>query len=312
MDSKAETHISDPIVVTGLGHKILKPHSESSNGNGQIGEEVLSYLKSKKMRKFMGKQDLLSVIASGLAVGESGIDASILKERAGVYLTVGYIPFEHSDIEPLAENSVRDGQFSMEMFSTVGIEQVNPLLTFRCLPNMPIFHASLNLGIQGPYFVTYPGPGQFYIAMEQAISALNCGQIDFALLGAVADQNNFLVNYHFKRLSHCKSWTLSDVGAFLCLERKSFAEKRSAPIRLELLSNEILYKPVPTMQGMKELSENFEIEGEPFLEEGFGYLGPASLPIHLSLALAKGGRGRLNHSLEAMDGIFGSSVWQIT
>ena len=259
----------------------------------------------------MGKQDLLSVIAAGMAVKESGIDVSCLKERAGIYLTVGYIPFEQSDIEPLAENSVKDGQFSMEMFSTVGIEQVNPLLTFRCLPNMPAFHSSLNLGIQGPYFVTDPGPGQFYIAMEQAIFALSSNQIDFALLGAVADQNNFLVNYHFKRLSHSKNWALSDIGAFLCLERKSSAEKRSAPIRFELLSNEIRYLPVPSSQGMKESSEKFEIGGQPLSNEGLGYLGPASLPVHLSLALARGGSGPLNHTLESMDGISGSSLWQI-
>ena len=97
----------------------------------------------------------------------------------------------------------------------------------------------------------------------------------------------------------------------MILERKSSAEKRSAPIRCELLSNEIRYLPVPSSQGMKESSEKFEIGGQPLSNEDLGYLGPASLPVHLSLALARGGSGRLNHTLESMDGISGSSLWQI-
>ena len=116
--------------------------------------EVLPWLKSRKMRKYMGKQDELAVIASGKAFRMAGIADADARERVGIYLCVGYIPFERADIEALTTHSIRGGRFSMELFSTAGIEQVNPLLTFRCLPNMPIFHVSLNFGICGPYFVT--------------------------------------------------------------------------------------------------------------------------------------------------------------
>ena len=49
---------------------------------------------------------------------------------------------------------------------------LNPLLTFRCLSNMPAFHVSVNFDVQGPYFVTYPGAGQLYLALEEAVDAL--------------------------------------------------------------------------------------------------------------------------------------------
>lgn len=52
-------------------------------------------------------------------------------------MCVGFIPFERTDIETIAQHSTQDGTFSMARFSTEGMAQVNPLLTFRCLPNMP-------------------------------------------------------------------------------------------------------------------------------------------------------------------------------
>jgi 3-oxoacyl-(acyl-carrier-protein) synthase len=149
-----------------------------------LGGEVLPFLKSRKMRKYMGKQDELAVIAAGEALRMSGIATPMLEAdeaKTGVYLCVGYIPFERADIDALTSGSIRDGEFSMECFSTVGIEQVNPLLTFRCLPNMPIFHVSLNFGLRGPYFVTYPGIGQLYLALELAATALRSGEIDCTL-----------------------------------------------------------------------------------------------------------------------------------
>ena len=175
-----------------------------------------SYLKSRKQLKFMGKQDQLAVVAASQAAARAGLTPQQLAS-AGLYLVVGHIPFEEEDMLPLARESTEDGLFSMERFSSNGLDQVNPLLTFRCLPNMPAFHVSLNLGIQGPSFTTYPGLGQFYQALEQALWALHEGQIDVALVGAVADQNNFLVDYHWGR--HGILSERHDVAGFLCLQR---------------------------------------------------------------------------------------------
>lgn len=45
-----------------------------------------------------------------------------------------------------------------------------------------------NFDIKGPHFVTGPGPGQFYLALEQAWLALRTGAIDAALVGGVTLQ----------------------------------------------------------------------------------------------------------------------------
>lgn len=152
-------------------------------------EDVRPFLRSPKMLKFMGKQDRLAVIAAKRAVGERP-----LPELTGIYLAVGTIPFDLADLEPLARESVSNERFCMQAFSTRGLDQVNPLLTFRCLPNMPAFHVSLNLAVQGPYWVSYPGVGQFYQGLEQAVADLEAGAVDAALVGGVCDRDNFLVS----------------------------------------------------------------------------------------------------------------------
>jgi 3-oxoacyl-(acyl-carrier-protein) synthase len=258
-----------------------------------VQDEVLPWLKSRKMRKYMGKQDELALIAAGRALANAKVDIED-GSRIGVYLCIGYIPFERADIDAITAGSLRDGQFSMARFSTVGIEQVNPLLTFRCLPNMPAFHVSLNLGLRGPYYVTYPGIGQFYLALEAAAGALLAGEIDYALVGGVADQRNFLVEYHFSRLPQCTALERQDAAALLCLETRAHAADRRAPARAELLDLEVSYEPHDPLA-----APSFEFDDDA--------LGPASL----ACALHEAGAGEFTHRARTRDGFRVQSRWSV-
>jgi 3-oxoacyl-(acyl-carrier-protein) synthase len=274
--------------------------------------DVGPWLKSRKMRKFMGKQDMLATIAAGLAIRDARLEEAWLKERTGVYMSVGYIPFERSDIEPIARASTKEGRFSMDLFSTAGFEQANPLLTFRCLPNMPIFHVSLNYGICGPYFVTYPGVGQFYVALEQAVTALRNGEVDAALVGAAADQANFLVRHHFARLPHSVNTVFADAGAFICLEKRSTAESRSATVKAELLDYAVHYEPFDPRESVVPFQEEINVSGKRKPADAMGYLGPTSLPVSLDCAHSAGEGGELQHSTQTMDGFRTASRWRLS
>jgi 3-oxoacyl-(acyl-carrier-protein) synthase len=245
------------------------------------------------MRKYMGKQDELAVVAAGRALRNAAMEVQD-GARIGVYLCVGYIPFERADIDAITAGSLRNGRFSMEQFSTIGIEQVNPLLTFRCLPNMPVFHVSLNFGLRGPYFVTYPGIGQFYLALEAAASALGSGEIDCALVGGVADQRNFLVEYHFSRLPQPTALERHDAAAVLCLETRAHAADRGAPRRAELLELEVSYEPHDPL-------------GAPPADFDDDALGPASLGCALHDATGK----ELVHAARTRDGFRAQSRWSL-
>ena len=205
MDTPLTARLRDPVSLVGLACC-------------QDPQEASGWLKTRKMIKFMGKQDRLAVAAAALAAKQAGLSQETLQHRTGLYLVSGHIPFAEEDMLPLAQHSTDTaGAFSMELFSGVGLDQVNPLLTFRCLPNMPIFHVSYNLGIQGPSMTSFPGLGQFYQVLEQALWALHEDEIEVALVGAVADQNNFLVDYHWSRVGAREP--RPDAAGFLVLRK---------------------------------------------------------------------------------------------
>ncbi|MBI3894034.1 MAG: hypothetical protein HY303_21150 [Candidatus Wallbacteria bacterium] len=269
--------------------------------------DPLPYLEVKKNRKFMGIQDDLAVVTAGLALASAGLGAARPGEAAGLYLAVGYIPFEQEEIEALLAGSVEAGQFSMARFSTTGIRAVKPLITFRCLPNMPAFHISSNFDVQGPYFVTYPGPGQFYLALEAACTALRRAEIEYALVGGVADQQNFLVRHHFSRLdSTSKAPPLADAAGCLVLETEPHALRRDARVRARLETLELSYEPADPREVARRTREEFTgCAAEPW------DLGPASLPATLDRAASESREGplRLRHELQAADGMRGESEW---
>ncbi len=183
----------------------------------------------------------------------------------------------------------------MERFSTHGYGSVNPLLTFRCLSNMPAFHVSVNFDLQGPYFVSYPGPGQFYQALEEARAALAERRVDVALVLGVAHQQNFLVRHHFSRLVPPELDRVDAAGC-LVLERPGAAASRGAAIRGRLVDCRCDYRPF----------NPFEESVAPEEAGADRVHGPASLPV----ALATAAPGPLRHTLRSRDGIVASSLWE--
>ncbi len=286
-------------MVTGLGHVVI--------GAGDPPCDPMPYLRVKKLRKYMGVQDDLAVVAAARALESAGLLARSasegLGERTGLYLAVGYIPFEQADLDPLLAASLdADGHFSMEAFSTAGFRAVNGLLTFRCLPNMPAFHVSTNFDIQGPYFVTYPGPGQFYVALEEAVMALEEGAIDVALVGGVAHQRNFLVESHFARIE--PGIRLIDAAGFLILERESHARLRCSAVCSRLTELTVEYTPHDPFGESRRFEDRFNGLDMTIIDQP----GAASLP--LTLCFGARALPLVRHSTSCRDGIRAASVWR--
>ena len=268
------------------------------------GGDPTPFVRLRKLRKFMGRQDDLAVVAAGRALASASL-AAPLGERCGLFLTVGYIPFETEDIDRLLEASLDDERFSMARFAANAFGAINPLLTFRVLPNMPAFHVSLNFDIQGPYAVSYPGIGQFYTVLEEAWAALESGAIDVALVGGVADQRNFLVEHHFSRLDPpVDAARLANVGAFLTIERAVDARARGAAVRARLTDYGLTYAPVEpfTATTPAEWVSCQGVCGSDAL-----HAGPASLALTLSETAA----GRVIHRARTRDGFTAESTWEI-
>jgi len=288
------------IVVTGVSSVALGPSDPATL-------DPSAYLRSKKTRKFMGTQDDLAVLAAGGALTQAGLAAGALGERAGLFAVVGYIPFNREDIEPVLADSLEGERFSMARFSSGGFQRAHPLLTFRCLPNMPAFHVSANFNVQGPYFVSYPGVGQVYAALEEACGELDSGRIDVALAFGVAHQRNFLVQHHFSRIEPpVTAFALWDAGACVILERAEHAAARGARARAQLL--ELAQRYTPHSPISEQTAQREHATGAALRD---GALGPASLFTLLSDALCTGKTGEIVHTVDTRDHLSAQSRWRV-
>jgi 3-oxoacyl-(acyl-carrier-protein) synthase len=302
MDKTFEIRPANFIVVTGLGLEISSPAADFLTGKHPVISErdlfhdpdPREFLVRPKTLKFMSKQDRLALVAAGKALRGSGIDPESLKTSCGLFMAVGYIPFRREEAEMISAHAQEDGQFSMDRFTTDAFDRVNPLLAFSCLPNMPGHHVSANFDLQGEYFMTYPGMPEFFLALQEAVGHLQAGDMDFALVGGVADQNNFLVQNHFRKYRPGQPFMDADVSAFLVLERVAQAEKRGKAPLLYLRSLEVCVN----------LENSVLCKENPTLE-----MGPAELPARLCL-LGRDHQGYFNHAHHAHDHIF-KSTWEV-
>jgi hypothetical protein len=282
----------------------------SSSPRGRLACDLAPYLRIRKSRKFMAPQDELAVIAAGRALESAGLLHESLGEETGLFMAVGYLPFAQEEIDTLLRASIDEDEFSMAKFSTAGMDSVNPLLTFHCLPNMAAFHVSVNFEIQGPYVVTYPGPGQFYLALDEACQALSSGRAQVALVMGVAHQRNFLVEHHFARVKNpVPSERLANAAGCIVLESHTHLAQRGGRVRGRLRVCDIRYK-------VHDPFEESPLPGETFLgpesvsAESYGCLGAASLPVFLSLALS-GDTKHIHHQVQSRDGLVAASHWEL-
>ena len=287
MDPRPQAADHDPVVVTGAGHVRGAPCDPTP------------WLKVRKNRKFMGVQDDLAVAAAGQALRAAGLESAALGERAGIYMSVGYVPFEREHLDLLRASSVdAEGRISPLRFSRDAFAALNPLLTFRCLSNMPAFHLSVNFDVQGPYLVSYPGAGQLYLALEEAVEALRTRQVDVALVCGVAHQRNALVEHHFSRLDPpAAAERLLDGAGCLVLEMARHAGERA---RARLRALEVAYTPAHPFEDTLVADERAWGARLPD-----GLLGPASLPVLVSLGLG----AEIRHQVHTADGVHGVSTW---
>ncbi|MBI2520862.1 MAG: hypothetical protein HYV97_10610 [Bdellovibrio sp.] len=217
--STIKTTQSEQVEISILGFGQVIPEGMSFNAcpNRETKIDFGTILKDRKASKFFSKQDSLALLACHQAWSMSNIVDPNYHDRTGIYLCVGILPFEDKPLQKIAELSQTDGMLDMQKSSTDSFNAMNPLLTFKCLPNMPLYHVSATLGITGRYFMTYPGIPEWFSALERAVFDLQSGLVDYAIVGAAADQNNYLVQHHIRRIRPDLLDKLVDVSSAMVL-----------------------------------------------------------------------------------------------
>lgn len=291
-----------PLAMVSLDSKIVVTGAGSAEPGGE--GDARDFLRTPKMRKLLGVWDALAILAASRAIEAAGLPPS-LGEKAGLFVTVGHVPLRKDILDSLLEDSLdENGDFSVPLHAKGGYLNFNPLWTFRSLTNAPAFFVSACFDLQGPYFVTFSEPGQFYLALEEGILALREGRAEIAVVGATVDQDNYMVQFHFERTRPpVPKEELRDGAGFLVLETAEGAAARGAPVLAELDLFEIAYHNHDPLVESFPQEERFEPAG-PCSD---AYWGPASLPI----SIAKAGAGPLVHTLRSRDGIHARSRWEV-
>lgn len=263
------------------------------------GEDPAPWLSNPKEAKYLGLQDRLAVVAAGRAA--KGL--ALPRERTGLYLAVGHLPFELADIERVLSASLdEDGQFSSQRFTTAGWTRARPLLAFKCLPNLAAYHVSSALGVEGPCAVGYPGPAQLHGALDEALWALAQRRIEVALVGGVAAQRNWLVEHHHARIAPAvPAERLVDAAGFLVLVRP---DAGGLPFEVQPLAKLMAlgaeYRPFDPRSGVPAWEET---PGDSLQR------GPAALPAALGRTLERGS-WPLRHEVRGQDGARCWSHWE--
>ena len=258
------------LAVTGCGH-VVGPDCDST-----------PVLKSRKMRKFMGRQDELAVIAAVRAVEAAALPKA-LGERCGLYLSVGFIPFEACGSRDARRGLDCGGSVVDGAFFDDGVSRAEPA------PDVPLpaEHAGVSRLAQSRRAGPVPG----WVSGHRPVlsgprrsrrAALDDGTIDLALVGGVADQDNVLVQHHFSRIDGpIHASTLTSAAGFLVLERQADADRRGAAWRARPIACEIRYRPADPFEVCGTHEERTASRDASC---DVGALGPASLAVALSTA----------------------------
>lgn len=292
MDTRAQQSPGVSLILLGsdwVGPRELK--WDTRPGSADAVFDVAPLLKDRKTIKLMAKQDRMALVAAAGALKRAGLSEAELRERTGVYAAIGALAFDEEQLQMLADLCIHDGRVDVFRNASYVYQAMNPLTTFKCLPNMAVFHISYNLGLNGPYFISYPGSGQWQSALLRAWHDLADGVVDFALVGSVAEQNNMLVRYHFDRLYGNERPLAIDCAAFWVLASSRIGDEATSNVRLLECAASCEFRPL-AQRKLPSASRN-----RPF------HCGPSEISLRLCLAREAGVRGPFEYQHETWDGI---------
>lgn len=138
-----------------------------------------------KLRKYMSQAAVLGCLAGREAWEHSCIQDRVRPERIALFGVSGLTAAQFENAPDLLGNCVdASGEFSEKLLGLEGLSRMNPLDSFRLLPNMPPCLLAMLLGIQGPNLILNPFEDQTAYALQEGVRAIAMGDVDAALVGA--------------------------------------------------------------------------------------------------------------------------------
>lgn len=209
----------------------------------------------RKSLKIMGRASRFAVVASGLAMEDSGLDIErINPERLGVVMGTGLIPVDLAEIAPLLKKAVDDNDlFESARLGAQGTEQIPPLWLLKYLPNMVAAHVSMVHNAQGPNNTIITACAAGTQAVGEGFRLIQRGDLDFCFAGGADSRLDPLLMLAYRALGALSKaerpasevsrpfdgdrdgFVLGEGSGILMLEELEHAKKRGANIYAEVL-----------------------------------------------------------------------------
>jgi len=174
----------------------------------------------RKLVKFMSAASLIGCLAGKEAAEEAAVRERFEPERIGIFSATGLTAANLDGTTQMLQASIdSEGEFSETLFGKVGLGLMNPLNSFKVLPNMPPCILSILLGIKGPNLIFNPWEGQTAASIYEGFKAVIEGDVDCALVGAAdtASSPPTVIYLKQKRLIENDEFP-SSAGAYIVFE----------------------------------------------------------------------------------------------
>ncbi|PKK91865.1 MAG: hypothetical protein CVV64_00100 [Candidatus Wallbacteria bacterium HGW-Wallbacteria-1] len=153
--------------------------------------EARNYINPPRAARYMSRETQFAVAALGLCIDDftkrsgAALFSWIDPYDIALFAGTGSSGISLDDIMPMLINSCdpQSGRFDPVRFSSRGLSKLNPLTSFRILPNMPPSVAVIYGGVKGENLIFNPWEGSAMSGFQEAIHALTEGRSRLAISG---------------------------------------------------------------------------------------------------------------------------------
>jgi len=220
-----------------------------------VGVRVEDHIRNRMLRKLLLPSATFAVLAAGHALADAGLAGDEARlDECGLYFGSTSYEVAGRTFEPALRASFgADRVFDFARFAQVGMEQVDPLLIVKGLPNAAPCGVAIEHGIHGPNASYADGLTSGLQAVASGFEAVRSGIADVALVGgsdSLLLADHFIAHHVAARLilgderpwlgarpfdTRRRGYVLGEGAAVCILEAEDHAHARDARVYGELL-----------------------------------------------------------------------------
>jgi hypothetical protein len=134
-----------------------------------------------KARKLMSRAAHLAAMALSRALADAGISSG--REAVGYFLGLGASGGPIEELHAILRACAAGGRLDLGRFARDGLPATSPLLAFHLLNNLVLCHGAIAEGVGGPNAAFHSRGSGTFLALEEALWALDDGACERAVAG---------------------------------------------------------------------------------------------------------------------------------